>query len=290
LNGWIKSAHSINFIVIYLFCLIYVLVAEIVFFVCGISVIVIGLIFTLIFFSKNSHNRAAIREQAFKIEKKKLEMQFLKAQIFTLEEERQRMANSLHDDVNPLLAALKNQIKLSIIDYVNGEFKQDKFLQFNQLIDKIIEHQNSSIKNLAPKINDLQDLDRALLGYFSIVGDFKIEYTCDLDEIVPVDKFILKNTYSIILELVHNIAKHEKIEFLNVHLDVITNGLNIILKHNGIGLTNQEFNRSIQRKEGRGLSSINSRVKYMTAKLDLMKMDEGALILLSIPLNNGEGN
>ena len=273
-----------------MFCLIYVLVAEIVFFVCGISVIVIGLIFTLIFFSKNSHNRAEIREQAFKIEKKKLEMQFLEAQIFTLEEERQRMANSLHDDVNPLLAALKNQIKLSIIDFVNGEFKQDKFLQFNQLIDKIIEHQNSSIKNLAPKINDLQDLDRALLGYFSIVGDFKIEYTCDLDEIVPVDKFILKNTYSIILELVHNIAKHEKIEFLNVHLDVITNGLNIILKHNGIGLTNQEFDRSIQRKKGRGLSSIDSRVKYMNAKLDLMKMDDGALILLSIPLNNGEGN
>ena len=290
MSGWIKSAHSIDFIVIYLFCLIYVLVAEIVFFVCGISVIVIGLIFTLIFFSKNSNNRAEIREQAFKIEKKKLEMQFLEAQIFTLEEERQRMANSLHDDVNPLLAALKNQIKLSIIDFVNGEFKQDKFLQFNQLIDKIIEHQNSSIKNLAPKINDLQDLDRALLGYFSIVGDFKIEYTCDLDEIVPVDKFILKNTYSIILELVHNIAKHEKIEFLNVHLDVITNGLNIILKHNGIGLTNQEFDRSIQRKEGRGLSSIDSRVKYMNAKLDLMKMDDGALILLSIPLNNGEGN
>lgn len=290
MSGWIKSAHSIDFIVIYLFCLIYVLVAEIVFFVCGISVIVIGLIFTLIFFSKNSHNRAEIREQAFKIEKKKLEMQFLEAQIFTLEEERQRMANSLHDDVNPLLAALKNQIKLSIIDFVNGEFKQDKFLQFNQLIDKIIEHQNSSIKNLAPKINDLQDLDRALLGYFSIVGDFKIEYTCDLDEIVPVDKFILKNTYSIILELVHNIAKHEKIEFLNVHLDVITNGLNIILKHNGIGLTNQEFDRSIQRKKGRGLSSIDSRVKYMNAKLDLMKMDDGALILLSIPLNNGEGN
>ena len=290
MSGWSKSAHSIDFIVIYLFCLIYVLVAEIVFFVCGISVIVIGLIFTLIFFSKNSHNRAEIREQAFKIEKKKLEMQFLEAQIFTLEEERQRMANSLHDDVNPLLAALKNQIKLSIIDFVNGEFKQDKFLQFNQLIDKIIEHQNSSIKNLAPKINDLQDLDRALLGYFSIVGDFKIEYTCDLDEIVPVDKFILKNTYSIILELVHNIAKHEKIEFLNVHLDVITNGLNIILKHNGIGLTNQEFDRSIQRKEGRGLSSIDSRVKYMNAKLDLMKMDDGALILLSIPLNNGEGN
>lgn len=260
-----------------------ILEEEIVFFILGISVIVIGLILTIVLVFINFHKRNFKREQAFEIEKKNLKMQFLEAQIFTLEDERQRMANSFHDDINPLLAALKNQIKLTNLENKNSPFDENKFFNLNNLIDKIIDHQNVAIKNLAPAIKNLNDLDNALTSYFTVICDYEINYSSDLmgDTEFSIDK--LKNAYSIVLELVHNIGKHEKISLLEVHLQVEIKSLNIILKHKGKGLTNEDFLKSVKEKEGRGLSSINSRIIHLNAKIDMKSMENGAIIFVSIP-------
>ncbi len=263
---------------------------EIVFFVLGISVIVLGLVFTIVMISVNFHRMNVLREQAFKIEKKNIEMEFLEAQIFTLEEERQRMANSFHDDVNPLLAALKNQIKLCSREFNKGQVDQSKYWQLKNLIDKIIDHQNASIKNLTLQINNLQDFDRALIGYWSILSDFVVDYSSDFDKDLQFDSEKLKHAYSIILELIHNISKHEKIDNLSFLLQADDLEMNLLLKHKGKGLTNEEFNMSVKHKEGRGLSSINSRINRLNAKLDLTSTEDGALIIISIPNRNAKGN
>ena len=263
---------------------------EIVFFVIGISIVVLVLILTIVLIAMNSHRRNVTREQAFKIEKKNLEMQFLEAQIFTLEDERQRMANSFHDDVNPLLAALKNQIKLCSIEFKNGQFDEDKSFQMNNLIDNIIEHQNASIKNLAPKMNNVEDLELALISYFSIVSEFVVDYSSDVQPELHIDQDILKNAYSIVLELVHNIAKYEKIDVLHLLFQADNFGLKLVLKHKGKGIKKDDFIKSVKLKEGRGLPSIYARITHLNAKLDLLSNEDGALIIVSIPNNNGKRN
>jgi two-component system NarL family sensor kinase len=258
----------------------------IVIFVIVISLIFMGLIVSIIFLNSNFMKSFKVQKKKFTEEKRVLEMQFLEAQIFTLEKERERIANNFHDDINPLLTALKYQLRLFILEQKEFVLTNNEYKQMNDLIDKIIENQNAAIRNLAPLVENIVHLSLSINDYLNCVKTYKVNFESEISEKTVLEPDIIKNMYSIFLELMHNLFKHETLTELNVYLKLDNSSFDLTLNHDGKGLTNEQYYNSIKLKEGRGLSSVLSRLNYIGAKMDLRSMKDGAIIHITLPLKN----
>ena len=258
----------------------------IVFFVIGISSIFFGLIITMILLNSNFKKSFFKQSQIHVEEKIALEEKFIEAQIITKEEERERIANNFHDDINPLFAALKYQLRLFKSDDKEMRLNYNQNEQISDLIDRIIKNQNTAIGNVESKVQTIGQLSFAMQEYLNCLNSFKIKFDTEISVRTELKAEIFNNLYSIFLELIHNLMKHEKINQLNVHLNMDISSLDLIFKHDGIGLTNDQFQNSIRLKQGRGLSSISSRLNNIVAKMELMSLKDGAIIHITLPLKN----
>ena len=150
----------------------------IVFFVIAISLIFMGLIVSILFLNSNFIKSFKVQKNKHIEEKRVLEMQFLEAQIFTMEEERERIANNFHDDINPLLTALKYQLRLFVSEQSEFVFKNNEYMLINDLINKIIENQNVAIRNLAPRVENIDHLSVAINEYLNCINTYKVNFEC----------------------------------------------------------------------------------------------------------------
>ena len=258
----------------------------IVFFVIAISLIFMGLIVSILFLNSNFIKSFKVQKNKHIEEKRVLEMQFLEAENFTLEKERERISNNFHDDINPLLTALKYQFRLFISEHSEFVLKNNEYKSMNELIDNIVENQNVAIRNLAPKVDDFDHLVLAINDYLHYVNKYKTNFESEISEKIVLEPDVFKNMYSIFLELMQNLFKHETLNELNIHLKLDNSSLDLTMNHDGKGLTNEQYYNSITMKEGRGLSSVFSRLNYIGAKLELRSMEDGALIHITLPLKN----
>jgi signal transduction histidine kinase len=152
------------------------------------------------------------------------------------------------------------------------------------LIDRIIENQNAAIGSVESKVQTIGQLSFVIQEYLNCLNSFKIKFDTEITVKTELKAEIFNNLYSIFLELIHNLMKHEKVNQLNVHLNMDISSLDLIFKHDGIGLTNEQFQNSIRFKEGRGLSSISSRLNNIGAKMELMSLKDGAIVHITLPL------
>jgi signal transduction histidine kinase len=215
-----------------------------------------------------------------------MQLQMDETEVTSKEEERERIANNFHDDINPLFAALKYQFRLFKSDDKEMRLNYDQNEQISDLIDRIIENQNAAIGNVESKVQTIGQLAFAMQEYLSCLNSYKIKFDTEISVKIELKAEIFNNLYSIFLELIHNFMKHEKINQLNVHLNMDISSLDLIFKHDGIGLTNEQFQNSKRLKEGKGLSSISSRLKNIGAKMELMSLKDGAIIHITLPLKN----
>lgn len=258
----------------------------IVFFAVLTSLIFLGLIITIIILNSDFNESFKLQNKKFNEERLDMQLKIDETQISSKEEERERILANFHDDINPLFAALKYELCLFNSNTKERRFGYDENKHISYLIDKIIENQNAAIGNIESKVQTIGQLVFAMKEYLSCLNSYKIKFDKEISVKIELKAEIFNNLYSIFLELIHNLMKHEKINQLNVHLNMDISSLDLIFKHDGIGLTNEQFQNSIRLKEGRGLSSISSRLKNIEAKMELMSLKDGAIIHITLPLKN----
>ncbi len=251
-----------------------------------ISLLIFVLIISIIFLKTNFLKSFNKQEQGHIQLKKELEIQLLDAQMVTLEEERKRISIGFHDEISPLLAALKNQIRILRLTELNPKSNTCQIEQVNSLITQIIENHQILIGNLASRIELAKQLSAAMQEYLNSISSFKVNFEEEISEGLSVDIDTLNNVYILFKELIHNIVKHEKISSLNVHLRIDHICLYLSISHDGIGLSNDQYLKWINLKEGKGLSSIQSRLNRIGAKMELFSMNEGAVIHIKSPINH----
>ena len=254
-------------------------------FIITITLIFLGLILSIVFLNSNFNKIFKKQDEKFNLEKLNMQLKMDETELTSKEEERERIANNFHDDINPLFAALKYQLRLNNLNDKEQRLKHDN-IQISSLIDKIIENQHVALGNKVSRIQTIGQLSFAIEEYLNCLSCFKINFETEIFVKSSSKSEIFNNLYSVFLELMHNIMKHEKIEELNVHLNIDDTSINLIFKHIGMGLTNEQFQNSIRLKEGRGLSSISSRLKNIGAKMELMSLKDGAIIHITLPLKN----
>jgi signal transduction histidine kinase len=203
----------------------------------------------------------------------------IKAEIETLENERKRIAADLHDEIGPMLSAVKLQINhlepadeteqvvlnksSGQIDHVIQRFREISFdLLPNTLVRKGL------VKGTEEFLHRMQEADRVQI-------DFKSDNIT-----LAQDKEI--NVYRIIQEIVHNTIKHARAKILQIELRQKKGYVTLHTKDDGVGFVYEE---RMQHALGLGLLNLQSRVEVLNGKLTLETgQGLGTTYLIEIPV------
>ena len=221
----------------------------------------------------------AYRFNLIKIDKEKLlidlneqqkssAMQVLKIQ----ENDRERIARDLHDDLGSNLAAIKmNLQKLKLTDFELSK-------KIIQLVDKASESTRIIAHNLMPpefgqtKIDDLLNIYLQQLSYENMCK-FRFYSSGSDHHFNKPDELMI---YRILMELANNILKHAQASEATIQLIYYENYLEIMAEDNGIGFSEKQ-------NDGIGLKNIYSRVNYLKGKLKVDSGKSGTTIMIQIP-------
>jgi signal transduction histidine kinase len=211
---------------------------------------------------------------------RKLSKAKISAEITTMENERRRIAADLHDDVGPLLSAIK--LHINHVDSTDEE--QKKLLaKSSGYIDEVIQKMREISNELLPNILVRRGLSIALNDFIRKLNDsngLQIEFESDLKERLPEQVEI--NLYRIVQEIVHNSIKHSKANRLKIELRSYPNKIVLATADDGVGFLE---NPNQKKESGLGLLNLQSRTDMMGGDLScLSQIGKGVRYLIEIPL------
>lgn len=232
-----------------------------------------------------------MKQNALILKKNEEEKQkeLFQASVETEERERERIARNLHDEINPLLTILRQNLTQQKINALKNRPNLDIFETNTELIDRAIEGIRNSTYDLIPSFMLQFGIIKSLVDYLSMLNDSGKAVTSiinagNFDFEQHFSKSEQLNIYRICLEIINNILKHARCTALS--LEIITENTSITLnfEHNGIGVTNAEIDRLSEQSSGLGLKSIKARAFILSGIISYDKWEDKARVQLNLPL------
>jgi two-component system, NarL family, sensor kinase len=224
----------------------------------------LGIVFFVIF-----HQRKVIRfnDQLKKLEDEKQQI-LLNASIKFQEEERNRIAADLHDDVGPLLATARLYLNENLVNQEPASQLQSIF-SAKQIIDDAIQLiRNISHSMMPPTLKNfglesaMSDLFQKINGSGTLNASVRFH---DYRTRLKIEQELL--IFRVIQELVNNIIKHSNAGFIHLTQNANTTHSYFRLHHDGQGIVQTEFDRLNHVSTGLGLKNIASRIKVLNGRI-----------------------
>lgn len=222
----------------------------------------------------------------FNDERRKIEVELEKNRVETTqkillaqEEERQKLALDLHDDLGGSLSVLNREL-----DDFNEKNARILTKSVN-LTKKIVSDLRTISHHLMPSAFEEKGLVQVVEESIEMANrQSKVHFllVCNgAEKRQNLDTEI--NIYRIIKELINNILKHSEAQQAVVQMIFFDKFLYISVEDNGKG-----FDFSKQQSWGIGLNNINLRTQYLKAKITIESGASGTLISLEVPYNVNE--
>lgn len=189
----------------------------------------------------------------------------IKAEIDTLENERKRIAGDLHDDIGPMLSA----IKLQVNNVEPADENEKRIIEKSgKLMDEVIGRFREIAHDLLPNTLIRKGLITAVKEF---IGKMNEAYALQIhfmhDEGIHLSPESELNLYRIVQEITHNTIKHAHASQLVIQLNKDDNQLVFTATDNGQGF-NYDASHSLQ-IAGLGLINIQNRVALLNGKLTI---------------------
>lgn len=230
----------------------------------GMLILTIGLIVFIIF-----HQRRVIRYQ-LQLQKMEQDQQkmLLNASIRLQEEERQRIAADLHDDAGPLLATARLYLNENLVNLDKTAQLQSIF-NAKQIIDDTIQLIRNISHSLMPPTLKNFGLESAVNDLFQkISSSGSMNASCRFHDyknrMDPDTELII---FRVIQELINNILKHSNASFIHLTQNLSNDKFFIRIHHDGLGLTQADFEKLNKSASGLGLKNIQSRLKLLQGRI-----------------------
>ncbi len=183
------------------------------------------------------------------------------AEINTLEAERKRIAGDLHDELGPMLSAIKLQI-----NHLEPEDEAENAVleKSSKQIDGIIQRFREISYDLLPNTLVRKGFIKATHEYISklkILHPIQIEFTT-IDFTLKPEQEV--NLYRVVQEIMQNTIKHAKANALLINIIAKDKSIFLQTKDDGIGFNYSE--KSLEAK-GVGLLSLQSRAQLLGGQL-----------------------
>lgn len=234
----------------------------------GMLILVISIILFVVFYQK----KILAQKNQIQLAENQYQRQLLQATIQVEEKERERIAKNIHDDIGTLLNVLKlNLTKLSR----NGEDKELVKLLTGENIE-LLDESIQSIRNIS---KDLVSPTLLKLGYLKAVhelcrhitnsGQIFADLVHEADEIdIRFPESTEVQLYRMTQEIINNIIKHAGAGEILIEYKKSETVYNVLVRHNGRGITDQDIISLVKDNKGLGLKSIQSRAQLINATVN----------------------
>lgn len=263
------------------------LVADVRFLVI-IGIAVMLLLFTSFLVALIFNQRKKLKyQQAMEKLREQQQNQLIEAAVRTEESERHRIAETLHDEVGAILSSAKLHL-LGIKAEMLDEKDQQLHEKGRELLNEVIQKVRGISHNLHSNILKEFGLNEAIRHFIrKVTQGTLIQGTTGLD-----DNYKTENPdndismYRMVQELVNNILKYAKASELMISSTLEGSELNLVIYHNGAGLTQEEFEELRFRKEGLGLKNIQNRVILLKGTIHFAKDSGGYRVNIRVPVKS----
>jgi len=213
------------------------------------------------------------------------------ATIQVEENERERIAKNIHDDLGTLLSVIRLN-NINAIKKASDPEAVLKSLEDNkELLNSTSEVVRSISKQLAPPtllklgyIEAISELCKHINNTDALTISFSFE-----DVPTRFDSKIEVQLYRITQEVVNNIIKHAEASDIDIDLSMLDAVLNLSITHNGEGINSAAIEKLLRSAKGLGLKSIQSRVQAINGSIQYLTIGlNDSKIMIHIPLKNEE--
>lgn len=263
--------------------------ADIILAVLAGSLVMFILVMVIVIFLVVYKRKLIEQEKMYELTIKNKELELLRAVIDTQESEREKIAHNLHDEVGPLVTALKFHLTKHQKALERNELKTSHLKDEGVLIDRIVDNMRTAARDLSPQFLLKHGLVKALTSFLKEIPGVRTEIKVVGNSSVKLSKRIAINTYRMVLEIINNSLKHGHPTEMDVHLSFSPDLIHLSIAHNGVGISNKEFVEKSDKREGIGLASLRSRAILLNASLDF-QVEDRAVVTLKVPYNYGEEN
>jgi signal transduction histidine kinase len=185
------------------------------------------------------------------IVRQKAESDIKDAIIKTQENEQDRIAEDLHDDIGPMLSAIK--LKISALSDANADEIRDSIGSIENYLNQAINDLRAVARNLSSQLIVKFGLEQSLNDNISMVSASKninIRFNCHLKGFTlnPLQEI---NFYRIIRELLNNSVKHSNCGNIDISIEAENNNLVLLYKDDG--------ESSVKKTPSKSMGQINIR-------------------------------
>ncbi len=231
---------------------------------------IVGIIITYFFIS-------IIRQHRRNLE---LYKQSIFTEINTLERERSRMAADLHDEVGPVLSAVK--LRLSSLEIPDPE-DQLELSKTNEQIDNLLRRMREISFDLMPNSLLRKGLPAAVQEFIEYCSKNTALHISFRHEDVFLNQQQSINLYRIIQEIIHNTIKHAGASELLMEMKKEKSHLILTVRENGVGF---DFISKSDEAKGLGLRNLLSRIEIIGGQMFFeSKKGKGTSYIFELPID-----
>jgi len=192
-----------------------------------------------------------------------MERRILDTIIETEENERERLASDLHDEIGPILSSMKMYIN-SLSENENKKKKEYIITQLLELVREAISNIRAISNALSPHILTNYGLPAAIKSTIQNAQEFiDIEFSNNFKKLrFPSNVEIIY--YRILNELLNNTLKHAKAKKIVILLQFDEGYLVLRYFDDGVGFNVEQVMK--KKQSGIGLFNILSRIKTISGK------------------------
>lgn len=222
-------------------------------------------------------DRLAVEEKIRNLEAEQ-QLEIFRVSLSTVEEERHRISESLHNGLGQLLFSIKFKFMQLSQSMAEKQFEESKIFT-GKLLTSAIDQTRRISYELMPTVLENFGLVAAIEDICQQShGDVDCFYVIEgLDE--RMDKYLELVVYRTVQELVTNVVKHAKATAVRIDLKADATEITIQVSDNGCGM-----DRSKGGRHGIGLASIRSKIKLLNGELTIVSdAASGTKIKIVIP-------
>lgn len=256
--------------------------------------ITLGILITLfiaavvIIFVVYYQRKMLLKEKQIKLIEQEKQVQLFKATVEAEENQKEKIARNLHDEINPLLNMIKYNLAKHRMRARKNTFDPESLITDEETIIKVMEGIRTTCLDLIPSFLFQNGLVPSLEEYINNIrkiGELYAEFESDTapEKVEQFNTQELLNIYRICLEILNNIFKHSRCTFFKMIVKTSESALTVNCIHDGKGVTNEEIENYTNNALGLGLKSLKARTLLLNAKINYTKNINSSSVELIIP-------
>jgi len=227
-------------------------------------------------------------KQEFEMEKKNMELEKMNAVLQAQEQERAKIARNLHDEVGSVLTMVSRNLKSFLKEIPEKQKNREDLLFTMDILQQSVEKLRSISHGMLPhflvKFGLQKTLERLMVQTEKTLGH-SCTFTSSITEEYQLEQQHCIHFYSITLELLNNLMKHSHSKSIHINLELNSTHLLLKMRHDGVAISQSEYEYLLIHGDGMGLESIALRLTMINGELLYQRNTPGGTIELSMPIN-----